>query len=144
LDGANSPDSGFTDVPARAAKSVNALKEAKLINGKSATKFGSEDNLTRGEVSLILQKAYDLKGNANNVKFTDVSNRYLGAVAGMLDAKVTSGISETKFGTENPVKRGDLAIWLYKLKDHDTNIDGGDDGAVAKGIKSVEAINDTT
>ena len=144
LDGANSPDSGFTDVPARAAKSVNALKEAKLINGKSANKFGAEDNLTRGEVSLILQKAYDLKGNANNVKFTDVSNRYLGAVAGMLDAKVTSGISETKFGTENPVKRGDLAIWLYKLKDHETNVDGGDDGAVAKGIKSVEAINDTT
>lgn len=140
LDGANSPDSGFTDVPARAAKSVNALKEAKLINGKSATKFGSEDNLTRGEVSLILQKAYDLKGNANNVKFTDVSNRYLGAVAGMLDAKVTSGISETKFGTENPVKRGDLAIWLYKLKDHDTNIDGGDGEQTSGGVK---VINDT-
>lgn len=144
LDGADSPESGFTDVPARAAKAVNALKEAKLINGKTPTKFGAEDNLTRGEVSLILQKAYDLKGNANDVKFTDVSNRYLGAVAGMLDAKVTSGISETKFGTENPVKRGDLAIWLYKLKDHETNVDGGDDGAVGKGIKSVEAINDTT
>ena len=144
LDGANSPDSGFTDVPARAAKSVNALKEAKLINGKTATKFGAEDNLTRGEVSLILQKAYDLKGNANNVKFTDVSNRYLGAVAGMLDAKVTSGISETKFGTENPVKRGDLAIWLYKLKDHDTNIDGGNGGETgASGITNVKSINDT-
>ncbi|MFD0942355.1 S-layer homology domain-containing protein [Savagea faecisuis] len=134
-----SPDAGFSDVPARAQDAVNALKEKGIINGKTETRYGANDVLTRGEVALILANAYDLKGDANSVQFTDVNkNRYGAAVAGLVDAGVTSGISETKFGTENPVKRGDLAVFLYGLSDETPEVPS------TSGITSVEAINDTT
>lgn len=134
-----SPDAGFSDVPARAKDAVNALKEKGIINGKTDTRYGANDVLTRGEVALILASAYNLKGDANSVKFTDVNkNRYGSAVAGLVDAGVTDGISDTKFGTENPVKRGDLAVFLYKLSGETPEVPSTD------GITSVEAINDTT
>ncbi|MBF4501401.1 S-layer homology domain-containing protein [Savagea sp. SN6] len=134
-----SPDAGFSDVPARAKDAVNALKAKGIINGKTDTRYGANDVLTRGEVALILASAYNLKGDANSVKFTDVNkNRYGSAVAGLVEAGVTDGISDTKFGTENPVKRGDLAVFLYKLSGETPEVPSTD------GITSVKAINDTT
>lgn len=133
-----SPDAGFSDVPARAKDAVNALKAKGIINGKTDTRYGTNDVLTRGEVALILASAYNLKGDANSVKFTDVNkNRYGSAVAGLVEAGVTDGISDTKFGTENPVKRGDLAVFLYKLSGETPEVPSTD------GITSVKAINDT-
>lgn len=112
------PASGFTDVPARAAVSINSLKEAGIINGKTATKFGFTDTLKRGEVALMLAnaKAYDLKGNEADVKFSDVNDRYKAAVAGLVSNDITRGTSSTKFGTDNPIKRGDFAIFVYKAE----------------------------
>ncbi|MFJ7934362.1 Ig-like domain-containing protein [Sporosarcina sp. NPDC096371] len=111
------PASGFTDVPARAATAVNSLKAAGIINGKTATSFGFGDNLKRGEVALIFAKAYKLTGDASKLAFTDVNDRYKDAVAALVEAKVTSGISATKFGTDNNIKRGDFAKFAFGLKD---------------------------
>ena len=118
LQSTTAPASGFTDVPARAAVSINALKEAGIVNGKSATKFGFTDTLKRGEVALMLAnaKAYNLEGNVADMKFTDVSDRYKEAVAGMVANEITRGTSATKFGTDNPIKRGDFAIFVYKAE----------------------------
>ncbi len=110
------PASGFSDVPARAATAINSLKAAGIINGKTATSFGYGDNLKRGEVALILAKAYELKGDASKLAFTDVNDRYADAVAALVEAKVTSGVSATKFGTDNNIKRGDFAKFAFALK----------------------------
>ena len=50
----SAPASGFTDVPARAEKEVNALKAAGITAGKSTTTFGAQDNITRGELAKWL------------------------------------------------------------------------------------------
>ncbi|KIL76506.1 S-layer homology domain-containing protein [Bacillus badius] len=113
LDMEKAPDSGFTDVPKRAQGAVNALKAAGIINGKSDTKFGSDDQLTRGEMALILQKAYKLTGSAAH-KFTDVAPKYDEAVKALVANGITQGKSDTKFGTADPIKRGEFAIFLYK------------------------------
>lgn len=114
----NAAPSGFTDVPARAALAINSLKAAGIINGKTTTSFGFEDNLTRGEVALIMAnvKAYDLKGDTSSLKFTDVSSRYASAVAGFVEAGITSGKTATTFGTGDAIKRGDFAIFVYKAE----------------------------
>ncbi|MFL0362205.1 S-layer homology domain-containing protein [Pseudobacillus sp. 179-B 2D1 NHS] len=112
----NAKDSGFTDVPGRAKSYVDALKEQNIINGKTATSFGSDASITRGEAALMLAKAYKVKGNTANVKFSDVSSRYTEAVAALVDNKITSGKANNKFGTSDPITRGELAIFLYKLE----------------------------
>lgn len=115
LDTAKAKASGFNDVPSRAAGSVNALKQAGIINGKTASKFGSNDYLTRGEIAIILQRGYKLTGNGTS-NFTDVSSRYKGAVDALVANKVTNGVSKTSFGTSDNVTRGQLAVFMYRLK----------------------------
>lgn len=118
LDTTKAPNAGFTDVPERAQGAVNALKAAGIINGKTDTKFGSADQLTRGEMALILQKAYKLTGSADH-KFTDVSDRYDAAVKALVANNITQGKSETKFGTTDAIKRGEFAIFMYKINKSD-------------------------
>lgn len=109
--------SGFKDVPTRGTLAVNSLKAAGIVDGKSTTNFGFADPITRGEAAIMLQRAFKITGNVNDVKFTDVSDRYDDAVAALLAHKVTKGVSTTKFGTDNPIKRGDFAKFIYALKE---------------------------
>ncbi|KAB7707430.1 hypothetical protein F9802_06670 [Bacillus aerolatus] len=115
LDTEKAPASGFTDVPERAQGAVNALKAAGIVNGKSETSYGSADQLTRGEMALILAKAYNLTGTASH-SFTDVSSRYDAAVKALVAADVTKGKTPTSFGTADAIKRGEFAIFVHKLE----------------------------
>ncbi|MET3696758.1 S-layer family protein [Bacillus oleivorans] len=115
LDTTNAPDAGFTDVPARAEGAANALKAAGITSGKTATTFGANDTLTRGEMAIWLQKAYDLTGEAE-LKFTDVASQYQSAVKALVANEITSGKTPTSFGTDQEITRGDLAIFLYKVE----------------------------
>ena len=118
LDYENAAPSGFTDVPERAVQHVNALKEAGITNGKTATTFDSHSLITRGELAVWIQKGFKLVGE-NEVSFTDVSKRYEEAVSALVDKGVTNGISKTEFGTSQNAKRGDYAIFL--LRAHKTS-----------------------
>lgn len=113
LDTEGAPAAGFTDVPARARGAVNALKAAGITNGKSDTKFGADDLITRGELAIWIQKGFGLEGTAD-FKFTDVGSRYTEAVAALVANKITQGKSETQFGTADNAKRGDYAIFLHR------------------------------
>ncbi|VDG96964.1 Endo-beta-mannanase [Lysinibacillus sphaericus] len=110
--------SGFTDVPARAATAVNSLKAAGVVSGKSTTTFGAQDNITRGEVAIMLTKAFDLKAGNKKNSFTDVSSRYDTAVDALVGNHVTNGINATQFGTQNQIKRGDFAKFLVAFNIH--------------------------
>lgn len=137
LNNEKAPASGFSDVPKRGTLAVNSLKAAKVISGKTDTKFGFEDNITRGEAALMLQKAFDLKAGDTKNSFTDVSDRYDAAVDALVANKVTSGINDKQFGTDNKIKRGDFAKFLFALKDK------VEVPSTAPAVESVKAINAT-
>ena len=110
------PNVGFTDVPKRGVLAINSLKAAGIISGKTKTHFGFQDNITRGEVALIISNvnAYNFKGDVAALQFTDVNDRYSNAVAGLLDNGITEGTSATTFGPAKSIKRGDFAIFAYR------------------------------
>ena len=135
LDVNAAPASGFTDVPARAVKEVNALKEAGITAGKSTTEFGAQDLITRGELAVWLDKAFDLKGEGDISAFTDATGIYTNAIKALVANNITKGTSDTTFGTKDPAKRGDFAIFVKKSAD--TVVD------VAPAVESVSAINAT-
>lgn len=114
----SAPASGFTDVPDRGALAINSLKAAGVIKGKSATRFGFNDTITRGEVALIMSHAaaYHFTGSPSSLTFTDVNSRYSKAVAGLFANGITEGVSATKFGTDNSIKRGDFAVFVYRAE----------------------------
>lgn len=49
-------DAGFTDAHGQYKNAVNALKNAGVTNGKTATTFGVVDNITRGELAIFVYK----------------------------------------------------------------------------------------
>ncbi|MGN7408097.1 S-layer homology domain-containing protein [Sporosarcina sp. SAFN-010] len=105
----------FKDVPSRATGAVKALSEQGIMKGKSATSFGSNDQLTRGEIALILTRAYKLDGKGTSTNFTDVSATYKPAVDALVKNKITQGKSPSTFGTTDPITRGEIAIFLYRV-----------------------------
>ncbi|WOV84718.1 S-layer homology domain-containing protein [Sporosarcina jeotgali] len=138
LNDEKAPAAGFSDVPKRGALAINSLKAAGVISGKTTTKFGFEDNVTRGEAALMLQKAFKLEAGTTKNDFSDVSDRYDAAVDALVANKVTSGINAKQFGTQNNIKRGDFAKFLFALKEL---IEVPD---VAADVTSVDATNQKT
>ncbi|WP_052343723.1 S-layer homology domain-containing protein [Bacillus massiliigorillae] len=106
----------FTDVPARTAPYINALKKAGITSGKTPTKFGVSDKITRGELAIWIQRGFELEA-ISNTKFTDVAPQYKEAVSALVDFEITNGISKTQFGTNQNAKRGDYAIFLMRAFD---------------------------
>ncbi|MEW9109079.1 MAG: S-layer homology domain-containing protein [Cytobacillus gottheilii] len=113
LDTENAPAAGFTDVPARAQGAVNALKAAGITSGKSTTSFGAQDLITRGELAIWIDRAFNLEGSADH-NFTDVADRYAEAVEALVANEITNGVSATQFGVTQNAKRGDFAIFLHR------------------------------
>ena len=114
LDIENAPASGFTDVPERAEKEVNALKAAGITNGKTKTTFDSDQNITRGELAKWLSKAYGLEPGNEKLPFKDVEGDYIPAVSALVNNGITKGTTETTFGTHDMAKRGDFAKFVYR------------------------------
>ncbi|WP_082220413.1 S-layer homology domain-containing protein [Domibacillus robiginosus] len=130
----NVPASGFSDVPGRAEPFVAALKEAGIVQGKSNNQFGSQQNITRGEAALMLAQAYRIgSSNQDNVKFTDVPDRYWEAVDALLANGITTGKTATTFGTSDDITRGEFAIFLYRISEFPVNDDGSGSGGVDDG-----------
>jgi len=113
LDADAAPASGFTDVPERAVKAVNALKAAGITNGKTETTFDSQALITRGELAIWIQRGFKLEAGATPA-FNDVPSQYANAVSALVNAEVTSGTSATTFGTYDNAKRGDFAQFLLR------------------------------
>jgi len=107
--------SGFTDVPGRAEPYVAALRAKEIVLGKDATTFASQDNITRGEMALILAKGYKLPASTDALPFTDVGDPYKKAVGSLYKYRITVGKTDTTFATKDNLTRGEFAFFLYRL-----------------------------
>ncbi|MDN4605959.1 5'-nucleotidase C-terminal domain-containing protein [Sporosarcina highlanderae] len=113
-------DAGFKDVPARSKWAVNALVEAKIIDGLNATEFGADELLTRNQMAKVLANAGKLSVN-NNVKttqFKDVNSNFAKYVEALVKAGITQGKSDTNFGAYDNVTRGEIALFLYRAQEN--------------------------
>jgi 5'-nucleotidase/UDP-sugar diphosphatase len=113
-------DSGFTDVPARAKWAVDALKEWGVVNGFDDDTFGSFSLLTRNEAASILANAAELDVNENvtKTKFSDVNERFAPYVDALVKAGITFGKTDTQFGANDHVQRGEMALFIERAKEH--------------------------
>ena len=117
---ADYPDAGFTDVPERAQWAVNALFELEIISGFDSDTFGSDLPLTRSQGALLLSNALDLDVNMNVTKtqYTDVNEKFAPYVDALVKTGITYGKTDTQFGAGNPLKRGELALFLNRAKEY--------------------------
>ena len=107
----------FTDVSASAYyyDAVLWAVEQGITNGTSATTFGPDATVTRGQTVTFLWR-YDGSPAVSGSGFDDVVSDayYADAVAWAAGEGVTSGTSATTFSPSNDCTRGQIVTFLYR------------------------------
>lgn len=110
---------GFKDVPTNSwyYHSIAALVNAGIITGFSDKTFKPNESLTRAQVAAIISLGFQLTENKQAATtFKDISNTdwYAGFVGALVENGIAKGISQTSFGPNNFVTRGQLATFIYR------------------------------
>lgn len=97
-------------------KEIAILKSEGYLTGYPDKTFKPDATITRGELAKILVAAYDLKVDDKvNVPFTDVQDSYFAPfISTIYSYNVTKGVSETEFGPNQPVTRGQMATFAVR------------------------------
>lgn len=107
----------FTDVSASAYyyDAVLWAVEQGITNGTSATTFGPDATVTRGQTVTFLWR-YDGSTAVSGSGFADVASDayYADAVAWAASEGITSGTSATTFSPDNDCTRAQIVTFLYR------------------------------
>ncbi|MGO4890260.1 S-layer homology domain-containing protein, partial [Anaerobacillus sp. MEB173] len=144
LDTSNTSKSNFTDVKAGEwyTGAINALVDAKIINGYKDGTFKPNETITRAELAQMLVTAYNLDLSGSNNRFSDVKAGawYSAAVATLVDYEITTGKTSTTFAPGENVTRGQAATFVYRSE----LLGGSQLPAPTEKLKVLEAVTNTT
>ena len=111
------PTITFPDVVGDYKEAVDFLV-SKGIKGKIDGTFGTHEQIKRVDAAVFVVKALGLDiENAPPSGFTDVEPRAEKEVNALKAAGITNGKTETTFGSNQTIRRGELAKWLTKAYD---------------------------
>ncbi|MED0950245.1 NEAT domain-containing leucine-rich repeat protein [Bacillus mobilis] len=109
----------FKDVPKGhwSEKAINHLAKEKLFVGYGNGKFGFGDNITRGQVAVLIQKHLKLERNLEQkAKFTDTKgNAYEGAIEAVAQAGIMTGYDNGQFRPDGVLTRYEMSVVLQKV-----------------------------
>ena len=111
----------FTDVAASAyyADAVSWALEHEITKGTSETTFSPNDTVTRAQAVTFLWRALGCPDVvAYYSPFSDVSedSYYFRAVLWAFENGITTGKTNTIFGPDDPVKRGEMITFLWRAQ----------------------------
>lgn len=119
----------FHDVPAHhyASGYIASGVEKGWISGKTATSFAPSAPVTRAEMAVFLQRAFQLTATRPDVMYRDVTSQTFGATAinAITTARISAGYPDGSFGPTRGTTRLEYALFLaralypeYKLKEY--------------------------
>ena len=115
-----SPDPEFNDISSdhRYYDVIASVAQYGIITGReNGTIFDPEAKLTRAQMAVILERAYELEGVAET-KFNDVREDYwaYAAISALAANNITMGYKEDNtYRPENPVTRAQFSAFLYRI-----------------------------
>ena len=97
---------------------VKAVYEGGLMKGTSATTFGPNESMTRGQIVTILSRMSgdDVTGLSSEMNFKDVkkSEYYADPIGWAVKNGIAKGMSPTTFEPETPVLRQEFAAFFVR------------------------------
>lgn len=120
LDVKNTVNPGFNDVPSthRYYGQIAAVVGADIMNGKEATLFDPDANLTRAQMAKVVALAYSLQGTST-MNFHDVtedmwSHEFIHLLAAN---NITTGYEGGYYKPYTPISRVHFSVFLYRAMD---------------------------
>ena len=108
----------FTDVRSTDwfSDAVSYVQERGLMSGASATHFSPNEPTTRAMLVTILYRAAGQPETTGQSSFADVLARdyFANAVAWASENNIVTGYSRTRFGSNDPVSREQIATLLWR------------------------------
>ncbi|MFC5604833.1 S8 family peptidase [Sporosarcina koreensis] len=97
---------------------IQALKEAGVISGFKDGTFKPNQKVTRGEMAILISKAFKLKSDGVN-RFTDShpSTASYNAINALVSAKITNGYTDGTFKPNDQMSRADFAVFLARVQE---------------------------
>ena len=120
---ANGAETGFDDIaglPCEAA--VEALYEAGIVAGTTASTFSPEATLTRAQMATILVRAYGQEGTGEGKTFADVPESHwaYSYIASASALGLIYGVSDTLFAPEDDVTLEQCVTMLVRARGYGT------------------------
>ena len=108
----------FTDVRSTDwfSDAVSYVQERGLMSGTSATHFSPNEPTTRAMLVTVLYRAAEQPETTGQSSFADVLARdyFANAVAWASENNIVTGYSRTRFGSNDPVSREQIATLLWR------------------------------
>jgi len=112
--------SNFLDVVPNSyySPAVTWLAASGVTQGTSPTEFSPDDPVTRGQMATFLHRYQGSPEGSAVSPFTDVPrDRYFALPVDWLAASgITQGTSPTRFSPDDPVTRGQMATFLWRME----------------------------
>lgn len=109
---------GFTDLKTdhRFYHEIHYLTEKSIISGFPDDTFRPDVTVTRAQAAIMIGKALKLDGNQRDTKFPDVQAEAAasGYIDSAVDKGIISGFPDNTFRPDEPVNRGQMAIFLAR------------------------------
>ncbi|MGM0841725.1 MAG: phosphodiester glycosidase family protein [Bacillota bacterium] len=109
---------GFSDIPEtyRFHNEIAAVANASIMKGKQGGEvFDPYTKLTRAEMAVVLQRAYELPNSSENPFSDNYNNSFaFEAVKALAASGITEGFTDGTFRPANPISRTDFSVFLYR------------------------------
>ncbi|MFC4402947.1 S-layer homology domain-containing protein [Gracilibacillus xinjiangensis] len=117
LDTENVTNPGFRDVKTsdKYYKFIAAAANAGLLEGKGNNKFDKDAQLTRAEMAVLLQKAFEIP-SADKSYFPDVKSSHWGYdyINALAANDLAGGYTDGTYRPDRPVTRAEFTTFIYR------------------------------
>jgi hypothetical protein len=117
----NDGKSAFKDVPEShwAYSYIAAVQKAGIISGFPGGYFKPNDYVTRGQIAVMLARAYSLQRTGNSPELSDVLETYWAydGIQKLADNGISKGFEDKTYRPGLLVRRAEVAVLLAKAMD---------------------------
>lgn len=102
---------------------IEDLYNYKIVYGTTATTYSPYNDITRGQFSVMIARALELKPSSETYKFQDVSGKwYADQVQALYETGIIKGFTDGTFGGEKKLTRQQAASMLAHMLEY-MNVD---------------------
>lgn len=96
---------------------IEAIRAEGITQGCSATRYCPNEPVTRGQMAAFLNRALDLPAAPQPSGFTDTQGTFRDDIERLRAAGITNGCAPTRYCTDDPVTRGQMAAFINRALD---------------------------